>query len=243
MALTDNLKAYWKFEETSWNGTPGEIKDSSGNGIDGVRVGGANTTAGGILGRCGTFDGSGDYALLGNVTGIREHDHFSGQVWWKVPSQQATIKCALCGYDAFNFQVSYPSAGNGRFGMRGSSDWIIAPIYNSTRLDDNNWHHLVGTYDGSKMRLYVDGNEVGSGTDASGVIGSVDTTDAIHLAADYAFGIQWVGLLDEVAIWDRALTSAEVTTLYNSGAGYDMFGGGSTSIKGLISSGIIQSPR
>ena len=56
------------FGEDSWDGTSGEIKDSTSNGYDGVRVGDATTTSSGKIGRAGTFDGSGDYGSSGDAT-------------------------------------------------------------------------------------------------------------------------------------------------------------------------------
>lgn len=87
---------------------------------------------------------------------------------------------------------------------------------------DGGWHHVVGTYDGANVRLYVDGAEVGSGTPANlrinyGLptsndlfIGTYGTTNSI-----YAFG----GLVDEPSIYNLALTAAEVQQLYAAGSG------------------------
>jgi hypothetical protein len=82
---------------------------------------------------------------------------------------------------------------------------------------DGQWHHVVGTYDGATVRLYVDGAEVGTGTPASlqiryGLsttddlfIGTYGTTDSV-----YAFN----GLVDEPSIYNRALSAADVRRLF-----------------------------
>jgi hypothetical protein len=57
MAIRDNLRGYWKLNEASWDGTSGEVVDSS--------AGNATTTAtGALLGRSGTFDGTGDKEIF-----------------------------------------------------------------------------------------------------------------------------------------------------------------------------------
>src|SRR5262249_39739517 len=79
---------------------------------------------------------------------------------------------------------------------------------------DGRFHHVAGTYDGAVIRLYVDGSEVGTGTSASGpinygteywdgdlFIGSVAPTQPMF---------NWPGIVDEVAIFNRALTASEI---------------------------------
>ena len=65
MALSDNIIAYYKFNEASWNGTPGEIIESSGESTNGQGSGNA-TTGAGKLNNAGIFDGTANtYAMLG----------------------------------------------------------------------------------------------------------------------------------------------------------------------------------
>jgi hypothetical protein len=74
------------------------------------------------------------------------------------------------------------------------------------------FHHLAGTYDGSVMRLYLDGEEVGrwevSGEVASGESYVFISSDAEPLD----------GLLDEVSIYNRALTAGEIHAVFEAGS-------------------------
>ena len=67
------------------------------------------------------------------------------------------------------------------------------------------------------MELYVDGARVATGTAPSGAI----TVDRLTLGARRtpAAGLLYDGLLDEIAIWNRALSSNEVSEIYNNGKG------------------------
>src|SRR5690606_19932064 len=64
--MSDGLVGYWKMDESNWNGTSGEVKDSSGNGNHGTTVNGAVTGAG-KFGNGGSFDGSNQVNVQDNV--------------------------------------------------------------------------------------------------------------------------------------------------------------------------------
>ncbi len=92
---------------------------------------------------------------------------------------------------------------------------------------DGNWHHVVGTYDKLAVRLYVDGVEIGTGTPASFAIGYKSHPSKDLYIGDYDAGkvciesdpniegtynnSNFAGDIDEVRIWNRALTPAEVS--------------------------------
>ena len=113
------------------------------------------------------------------------------------------------------------SSPGARFSIRrpdGSA--VSAPV--SAPIDDNQWHMLAGTFDGTTVRLYVDGTQVGSGTTAG--------TSAIGYGAGGGnFGIDgymgsgceggdFGGGIDEVREYSRALTSTEIGRIASSTA-------------------------
>jgi len=76
----------------------------------------------------------------------------------------------------------------------------------------NQWHHLVLQKETSKFRLYIDDNVVDSTT--SSIFSPVGK---LHLGMDYSDGTNpFDGKIDEVAIYNRALTRGEITQLYNN---------------------------
>ena len=82
-------------------------------------------------------------------------------------------------------------------------------------IADEEWRHIAGTWDGSEIKLYVDGVEQAS-TSFSEELTTSDLPVKIGLLHDkYPFQ----GLLDEVAIFDQALTEAEVKEIMNQGLG------------------------
>jgi len=80
------LVAYWKLDEDSWTGTPGEVVDSSGYGNHGTAYGGATTTASGKLGPAGDFDGKDDYINCGNDASLSITDELTLKAWVKSDS-------------------------------------------------------------------------------------------------------------------------------------------------------------
>lgn len=76
------------------------------------------------------------------------------------------------------------------------------------------WQLVVGTYNGTTGTLYVNGVAVGS--DAFAAPGTVNLPVYIGVAA--AGGVGWKGRIDEVRIWNRALTAAEVRAMYDAGS-------------------------
>jgi hypothetical protein len=85
----------------------------------------------------------------------------------------------------------------------------------------NVWYNVVGTYDGSNVKIYIDG-VLKATTGASGNINS--NTELLMLGdAGYGGFSQFLnGYLDEVSIYNRGLTQSEVTSIYNSGTPNDI---------------------
>ena len=212
MALADNLIAYWKLDETS--GTNAEDQVAS---YDGTNSGAALGTDG-IIGKCYDFESSeGDKVTVADAAGL-DPVNFSISLWVKAESSGE----ANCGL----FSKGTSSSDILQFAFYDTS---LRPMIHLTHttggyktliadgaISTGAWHHLVVTYDGTTKRIYVDGSDVKDSTDGSG--NYVGTTSDIKFGEDIGTA-NYDGLLDEIGFWSRALTSAEVTDLYNSGAG------------------------
>jgi hypothetical protein len=92
--------------------------------------------------------------------------------------------------------------------------YVVSP--SGTAVTDGKWHHVLGTYDGTAVRLYLDGVYVGS----SSVTGPILRLDhelligtAMLAGARNAF-YQWYGYMSRVRIYKRALTADEVASRF-----------------------------
>jgi hypothetical protein len=102
-------------------------------------------------------------------------------------------------------------------------------VTSSSAFTLGSWHHIAFSADGAQLRLYVDGIEVGS-ADYTGLVNVpntpwisigqrvvTDTNVSPPFALD-ANASPLFGGLDELALWDRALTGSEITALFNAGS-------------------------
>ena len=94
-----------------------------------------------------------------------------------------------------------------------------SPVY-GTDIRGQGWHHLVGTYDGAHIRLYVNGVEVGSGTAETG---SIDyTTEDAYIGSFEPSLLEIDGNISNVSIFNTALTEDQILTIYNGGVPKDI---------------------
>lgn len=89
-----------------------------------------------------------------------------------------------------------------------------API-NPSQVLDGTWHHAAATFDGQMMRVYLDGTEIGK-LDRAGPI-TINAEAPAFIASSGGTSEQLQGTLDDLRIYGRALTAAEVQQLYNAG--------------------------
>jgi len=89
----------------------------------------------------------------------------------------------------------------------------------TTLTNKNEWAHVVGTYDGETSKLYVNGVLKSSDDSPSGKL-TIDSSSPFRIGNAYCCQNRgFKGNIDEVAIWDEALSAVEVAALYNSGYG------------------------
>lgn len=114
------------------------------------------------------------------------------------------------------------SAGTKRLAMVRNRNGVAATsiLYNTT-LTLNQWYHLVGAYDGTDLFIFVDGNQVQTGTGSSGT-GNAGLTDRFTVGqnADLAVG-SIDALFAHVFCYDARITNARVRNLFTRKPGND----------------------
>lgn len=143
------------------------------------------------------------YPYYGQIAGFA-HDESSDESGYSILADDEYT----AGGDAFTAWIS----GSDEVGSyMGTTDVPAAPI---------DWTHVAMTYDGTTTKLYVNGVEKVSSTSESGDISYTHvTTFKIGLYQASGWWLPYAGLIDDVGIWDRALTQDEVSWLYNNGIG------------------------
>ena len=197
--MTNGLVGYWKMDEASWNGTSGEVKDSSGNNNNGTAYNGA-TTAGGKFGNGGSFDGVDDYVV--NAQGIGTSGNgITVSYWLKTSSGGTTM-----GWSYIDCNIGYWTAHKISCTNDGTEyDGVVS----SATVDDNNWHHIVFTSTNNREILYVDGVYQGTAT------ATLNISNSYYVYwGRGSFGGTYSGSLDDGRIYDRVLSPDEVQKLY-----------------------------
>ena len=206
---TPLFRLHMPFEGSS---TKTFTKDYSGNGNDGVVIGASWRHNAGYDGLGAfEFDGVNDYINLGiDDLGISNGDPYTITAWAKVSSLDP---------GGGSFKRNEPIISRER-----KSQLIIKQNTGRVRFGPatavgvncrDRWCHVAAAYDGTDVRLYVDGV-----LETQAICGSfcfINTTDVLVIGRARFDGQYFFrGAIDEVAIWDRNLSSQQVEVLYNN---------------------------
>ena len=163
-----------------------------------------------------SFDGVNDYIKADTISSLNSATQATISFWAKRVSGQPFYVGDWVGVtNSFHIEY-YPAANTIYFVPRnGSGSFNI----NYVQSFDTNWHHYVGVYDGSNVsncKLYVDGVDVGTNSGSlnsslSSVIGNNFTIGAMGSPTYYG-----ESSIDEVGIWNTALTSTQIQSIYDA---------------------------
>jgi hypothetical protein len=201
-ATPPGLVAAYGFEETT--GT--SVTDASGNGQAGT-INGPTRSATGRFGRALSFDGVNDWVTVADSNTLDLTTAVTMSAWVNPVAVGSTWRTVLMKEQPGGLVYGlYAGEGTGKpigqvfttaeFGASGSAN---TPL--------NTWTHLASTWDGITLRLFVNGTEVGS----RALGGTLRTSTGVLRIGGNGVWAEWFrGLVDEVRIYKRALTPAEI---------------------------------
>ncbi len=210
------------------NQTVGEFngshfQDFSGSGNNGT-CSGTNCSAFNATGKIRgayTFDGVDDYVNLGTSSIITPTSALTVMSWIRF-NEIST------GTNADSIMSNNEGGGYGILANVDSDGRLQTWFYingtyrkagiNLNSLANNTWYHVVGTFDGTDTKFYLDGTLKETVT-AAGTITTTAYPVTIGVNPGVIYQDYFNGSIDEVAIWNRSLTAAEVAELYNRSAG------------------------
>ncbi len=207
--LASGLVAFYTFDETS--GT--SAADSSGNNHTATLVGGA-TFAAGLENNAVTLSGSSQYVSLptGIVSGLSS---FSITAWVKLTTSPIWNRVFDFGTGTTDYMFFTPNSGSTtRFSITTGSG-AAEQQTDAPALPTGSWEHVAVTLSGTTCSVYVQGAEAGKNTNVTLTPSSLGSTTQNWLGrSEYAADAYLQGQLDNVRIYSRALTAAEVQQLY-----------------------------
>ncbi len=210
---TGRLLGWWRFDEASGN----TAVDASGNGNTGTVTGAVQwlpsgaPTGGAFLPRNGSVEVAQEAPFdvteaisISVWTCVDKLDE-----WWQalVTKGDSAWRLHRCGEDrSVEFHCNGLQTSDGEPPVAGRKGSHV--------IDDGQWHHIVATYDGHQIALYVDGRMVASRR----AWGRIQTNDYPVCIGDNAEqpGRYWNGWIDDVRIYSYALSEDEIVRLYQS---------------------------
>ena len=133
--------------------------------------------------------------------------------------QMMTAVLASSGADASGrFGFGFTSSNTFEFYIANGTIFYTNTSVSSISYQDNQWHNYIVVVNGTSIKLYVDGNTTPIANLTSTVLGTA-SSDSLFIGKFGAYpGVYFNGSIDQVRVFNKALSAGEVTTLYNETA-------------------------
>jgi hypothetical protein len=206
--LTNGLVDYWLLNE----GSGVIVRDVSSNKKTGTITGNGVSWVSGPFGNALYFAGSDDYIALGNAENIIGTNDFTISAWFNVTKDASHRVIYAKGATTAGILL-YKTNTNGLACYADSGSLSMTVL--TANWTDAVWHHLVAVRNGSVAYLYLDGLQAATDSDVSGC--NIDDTTAWSIGGSSGgTANDYLGYIDSVVRWSRALSANEVRQLYMS---------------------------
>ncbi len=215
----------WKLDEASGTSASDSWLTNTGTfatspGFDNTTAGYGDTHTSGwmsqsncVSGTCLKFDGVDDYINCGNATNFNITDAITIEAWVNGPADPGWSK----GWIGVLYKKTYASppwalrqGGTSMYFTVSDSIGYLIDIYSSS-VFDNTWKHVVGMYDGTTGKIYVNGLFKNSAS---------NTGTMLAASGDYVYigsSAKYQGLIDDVRIYNKAIPTSEIQQNYYTG--------------------------
>lgn len=223
-ATSTTTSSAWQSGLVSWLKFNGNKEDSIGSNT--VTTFGVTQSSSCVSGNCYDFSGGENYIVVRNSKNIyTENDNYSLAGWFYLDSSKLEGLLGFSGetdktepFSILNCNIN-PTSGCGWL-VRGDSDVDSMTLKMNKTIGIGSWHHVVMTKGGNMYTIYLDGIQ-----DATTTHNFSDTFkernilvigDWNEIEVGGAIDSYFDGKIDEVMTWNRALSSSEISSLYNS---------------------------
>lgn len=197
LVACDGPRSYWRLGDAAGQGAKDETGASNGAYAGAVGLGGHGALVADANGSL-TLNAGESRVSLGTMGYLR-----TVELWLKT---RATNAVAFSDRNAVSHFIYIGTNADGKLLVFDSAALVSTKVVN-----DDRWHHIVYTYGDGTGRLYVDG-----ALEASASWKRIEGGAPASLGYDASLGNRFVGSLDEVAVYDNALTEAQVKQHYTA---------------------------
>ena len=209
--LGNGLVGYWSFDTSDVSGTT--ITDLSGSSNTGTAAETPTLVTGHLNKSLALTDGIQEINV-GHGSSLNITGPFSVSFWLFPTTTPGAVD-----YAPFQKAQSYKGTGFGAYYGYSSTQINCSinsavVVTSSANMNLNQWNHIVCLYDGSHFKVYLNGTQ--TGTIANSTNPASSASDNLYLGSGgLDSGLHFFGDMDEFRIYNRALTSSEITQLYN----------------------------
>jgi hypothetical protein len=232
LVLHDHPLAYWRFDDNA----PTVARDETGHGYDATYVGSVVLGVPGVLARdpstAARFDGTSAYAFVPDVSKLAftGTSPYSFEVWVR-PRPMTNYRIILAkaiqdpsGQTGTGFEISLPpetDAGHAPLNVGRVNGADRGGFDTQTQVADGAWSHVVATYDSGIGSAYINGALAGTRSQPQRLPSIVSdfTIAGQYAGSSTPGGAAYPGDLDEMAVYDYALTVDQIVAHYHAGNG------------------------
>jgi hypothetical protein len=197
------LVAAFGFDE----GSGSTVTDVSGNGNNGTLTNATWATAG-KYGKALQFNGTNALVTIPDSSSLHLSSAMTLEAWVNPSTVNSNWRDVLYkGNDNYYLEATSSNASRPDAGMIAGGSY--ADAIGTSALTANTWSFLTETYDGTTLRLYVNGTQVAS-TAHTGAI--TTSTNPLQIGGDSLYGQYFAGLIDNIRVYNTALTPTQIQT-------------------------------
>ncbi len=198
----------WRMDEAGWAGVAGEVIDSTSNGLDGMRIGSSATTAPARVCNGAALGGSTDFVEVADNALLDISDSLTVMTWIKPNSIPGSGLMSILSKDE-NYEFHINSSANINWWWQNANGATRQFNSSGITLTPGTWYHIAIVYSNSgRQVIYINGVNRGSRSYAENLI---NNNDPLQFGADQGFsGREFDGMIDEVRIYNAALSAAQV---------------------------------
>lgn len=214
----DGLLGYWRFDE----GAGTVASNTATNDFHGALLNSpawvtshAAIALEPVAANCLKFDGVNGYVQVAHNADLNAYP-LTASAWFRTTNTNNVVQGVVSKYADASGNGWTVVVQNGRlraFYLRSFSNSAL-DVTSAASVADGGWHHAALVVDASGGKLFLDGVLAGSNP-WSGPAGAVTGTEPLQIGRYHTYPNRFVGAIDEVAVWNRALTASEILSLKN----------------------------